>query len=124
MTNTAAAAVDAARAAWKAARLIDDRLGSSDPNRMLMWAGMFAEAGLTNPTHAKRAVVDWYKPGRDRVIQPGDVITTYRATASHPSARPAAEVIGELGTAPPASAERRAELMAEIRKIADRKKIR
>ena len=121
MTKLDPRAIDAAKRAWDAARLIDDRLGNVDPNRLRMWAGMFDEAHVTDPQRAARAAVDWYKPGRDRVIQPGDVITAYRAAGGHPSARPAGEVIAEIGQAPPASAERRAELMAQIRKLADRK---
>lgn len=100
MTKLDPRAIDAARKAWDAARLIDDRLGNLDANRLRMWAGMFDEARIYDPQRAARAAVDWYKPGRDRVIQPGDITTTYRATA-RTSDRTVDEAL-QLNTAPPA----------------------
>lgn len=118
--NITTAAINAAEAAWQAARLIDDRLGAPDANRMRMWAAMFTKADLTDPSRAAQAVVTWYEPGRDRVIQPGDVISQYRADARRPCDAPVADVL-KLNSAPPASAERRAQLMDQIRALANRK---
>jgi hypothetical protein len=53
-------------------------------------------------------------------LMPGHVTELIRATRRQPA--PVAEVLG-LPAGPPASAERRAELMAAIRKIADSKAV-
>lgn len=71
-------ALDAVNAAWKVGRLIDDRLGDPDPGRLGIWAQMFADAGLIDPHLAADAARSWYAPGRDRVMQPGDVTAEAR----------------------------------------------
>lgn len=53
-------------------------------------------------------------------LMPGHVTELIRASKRHPA--PVGEVLS-LPTAPPASAERRAALMAEIRSLADSKKV-
>lgn len=53
-------------------------------------------------------------------LMPGHVTQLIRARAARPSDTPVDEVLS-LPSAPPASPERRAELMAKIRKLADRK---
>lgn len=53
-------------------------------------------------------------------LMPGHVTESIRAAKRHPA--PANEVLA-LPKAPPASAERRATLMAEIRALADSKKV-
>lgn len=70
--------IQAAEKAWQAARFIDDRFGEPDKNRLLMWAELFAKASIT-AGEAIDAVKDWYLAGgRDRSIQPGDIVTTVR----------------------------------------------
>lgn len=53
-------------------------------------------------------------------LMPGHVTELIRSGKRHPA--PADEVLA-LNAAPPASAERRAELMAQIRKLADSKSV-
>lgn len=53
-------------------------------------------------------------------LMPGHVTESIRASKRHPA--PASEVL-ELASAPPASAEKRAALMAEIRALADSKRV-
>ncbi|QMU19331.1 hypothetical protein [Gordonia rubripertincta] len=53
-------------------------------------------------------------------LMPGHITERIRLSTRQPA--PANEVLS-LSAAPPASAERRAELMAEIRKLADKKSI-
>lgn len=53
-------------------------------------------------------------------LMPGHITQLIRTRSAHPSDTPVAEVLG-LPSAPPASASRRAELMAQIRKLADKK---
>ncbi len=112
-------ALDAVNAAWKVGRLIDDRLGDPDPGRLGIWAQMFADAGLIDPHLAADAARSWYAPGRDRVMQPGDVTAEarrIRATQSEAAASRRALAPGN-----PATPERRAEFMAQIRNLAERK---
>lgn len=52
-------------------------------------------------------------------LMPGHVTERIRLSSKQPA--PVDEALRELGAAPPASAERRAEVMAEVRKLADRK---
>ncbi|RPA65782.1 hypothetical protein EF294_03330 [Gordonia oryzae] len=52
-------------------------------------------------------------------LMPGHITERIKLAARQPA--PVDEAMRQLGAAPPASAERRAEVMAEIRKFADRK---
>lgn len=93
-------------------------IGEAD---VLAWSEAARRANWPNPDAAADAIHAHYAD-TETWIMPGHVTKRIRASASgHPSAKPVAEVLEQLDSAPPASPERRAELMAEIRKLADRK---
>jgi hypothetical protein len=54
-------------------------------------------------------------------LMPGHVTEAIKAARRQPA--PVSEVLAELTSAPPASPERRAELMAEIKRLADAKRV-
>lgn len=80
------------------------------------WSEAARRAGWTFP-RALDALHDHYAK-TSQWLMPGHITERLRLAARQPA--PAGEVL-ELDAAPPASAERRAELMAEIRKLADGK---
>ncbi|NKS42277.1 hypothetical protein GS496_17145 [Rhodococcus hoagii] len=72
-----------------------------------------------NPGEAVEAVHEHYSKSH-AWLMPGHVTELIRSGKRVPA--PASEVLS-LNAAPPASADRRAEVMAEIRRIADRKSV-
>lgn len=103
----------------KVASAYDSR--KPDSAQILAWSEAAGRAGWRFG-NALNAIHEHYANSTDRIM-PGHVTALIRATSARPSDTPVAEVLA-LPAAPPASAERRAELMAQVREIADRKAMR
>ena len=100
----------------KVASAYDSR--KPDEAQILAWSEAARRAGWTFE-RALDAIHEHYANDTDRIM-PGHITAILRAPGARPSDTPVADVL-QLPSAPPASAQRRAELMAQIRKLADRK---
>ncbi|MCF3939929.1 hypothetical protein [Gordonia tangerina] len=85
---------------------------------VVAWSEAAHRAGWTFPK-ALDALHEHYAK-TSQWLMPGHITERLRLVSRQPA--PVSDVLA-LDAAPPASAERRAELMAEIRKLADRKSV-
>ncbi|MFT4088276.1 MAG: hypothetical protein QM658_14220 [Gordonia sp. (in: high G+C Gram-positive bacteria)] len=102
----------------KTASAYDNR--RADPASVLAWAES-ARRGRWTYERALDAIHEHYANHAERIM-PGHITAHHRANPLRPSDQSVDAALG-LGEAPPASPERRAAFMAQIRKLADRKSI-
>lgn len=100
----------------KAAAAYDNR--KPDPASVLAW-GEAARRGGWSYERALDAIHHHYTHSADRIM-PGHITAHMRATPLRAFDRSVDEALS-LSQAPPASAERRAELIAQVRALADKK---